>query len=322
MTRKKVVIIGLVFFVTIILFIWGYNFLKGKSAFHREQVYYTLYNDVGGLNVGSPVTFKGFKVGIIDKIEFSDDIGSKVVVTVFINKNFKIPKESKAEIYNVDLLGTKGLRINPSKSKEYYQPGDTIASSIEKSMIDEFANNLGPLKRKTEDLAVTLDSAIKILNRIIINNEDNLNMSFDNINKISSDLEDVTAEFKQMMSKPNGKLQLLISELESVGRTLKKSEPQLKNAIDNFSDISDSVAASNLKSTLLKTGLVIDNLKGITDKINNGQGSMGQLLNNDSLYINLDDMIKKLNFLIEDIQQNPRKYLRMSVIDLSKNTNK
>lgn len=322
MRRNKVILIGVVFFVTIFLFIWGYSFLKGKSLFSKQQVYYAVYENVGGLNVGSVVTFKGFKVGVIESIEFSDDLGSKVIVTFFIDKDFRIPKNSKAQIFNADLFGSKGLRINPSESKEYYIPGDTIVSSVEVSMIDEIANNLGPLKNKTEELVVTIDTAIRIINRLILNNEDNLNTTIANIGKISSDFTVVSSSLKNMMSQPNGKLQLIISDLESLSSTLKDNEPQLTNAIKNLSNISDSLVASNLKSTILNTSVMVKNLNEITQKINNGEGTMGQLIVNDSLYNSLEDLSNKLNFLVEDIQLNPRKYLRVNVLDFSKNTNK
>jgi len=227
---------------------------------------------------------------------------------------------SSAQIYNADLIGTKGLRIRPSNSIEYYKSGDTIMSAVEAGMLDEFTKEMMPLKDKTESLIKTLDTAIQVLNDVIINNKDNLNSTFANINKIASDFEQVSSSLSKMMNEPNGKLQVIISDLQSVSSTLKNNQPQLQNAINNFSNISDSLAASRIKSTLLKTNDVMNNMNQIIKKLNNGEGTLGQLLVNDSLYSNIDSLTNNLNNLIKDIQENPRKYLRVSLIDMSKNS--
>jgi phospholipid/cholesterol/gamma-HCH transport system substrate-binding protein len=322
MQRKKVIITGIVFFVTLIVFIWGMGYLKGKSIFRKDRSYYAVYNQVNGLNVGSPVTFKGLKVGHIKRIEFSDELGSKIIVVFNVDKDFRIPKGSKAQIFNADIIGTKGLQIIASNSTEYYEIGDTLNSAVEVSMVDDLANNLGPLKNKTESLVEVLDSAIRIINRVIIDNEENLNASMYNIKRITEDFNAVSRSLNGMMNSPDGKIRLIVNDLQAVTAMLKENEPQLSNAIDNFSAISDSLAAANLKYTIEQTNQTLANLNAITAKINSGDGTIGQLIDNDTLYMELEELTRNLDLLVEDLKENPHRYVHFSIIDTHKNKDK
>ncbi len=321
MERKKAIIVGFVGVLTIFLFIWGMSFLKGKNIFKKGKNFYAVFEQVGGLDIGSPVTFKGYRVGQVKQVSFNDEIGTKLIITFSIDKDIKIPVGSIVEIYSSDLLGTKGLRVVPAVSDDFYTPGDTIVSKIQVSMLDELAMQIDPLKQKTEKLMVSLDSIIEVLNNILIDNENSITSSLTSISRIAKNFEMMSAALNKLVSDPEGKVQIIISDLQSITSMLKEKEPALNNAINNFSDISDSLAAANLVKTVAQTNYVLENLNSITTKINSGEGSLGQLLNNDTLYYNIEDLSKNLNLLIEDIQKNPNKYFKISVIDMSKTTN-
>lgn len=313
------ILFGVVAFTTIFIFVWGFGYLKGTNIFAKERQYFAVYKQTNGLNIGSPVTFKGIKIGQIKYIEFSDIYASELIVTFNLEKDFKIPKESIAEIYNADLLGSKGLRIISSNETEFYTPGDTMISRIEVSMMDELTEQIVPIKDKTEELLASVDSAISVINSVILQNQDAINSSIQNINSTVRNFENVSAQINYLVSNPSGKLNVILSDLQSITTTLKDNEDNLNNAIDNFSNISDSLAAANLTQTINQANSVLTEINTITEKINAGEGTIGQLINNDSLYLNIEDLTRNLNTLILDIQENPRKYLRVSVIDMSKN---
>ncbi len=315
MLKRKFILIGVIAFITIFIFIWGYNYLNGKNIFSKDKWYYALYDQTEGLNVGSPVTLKGIRIGQIKKIEFTDKYATKLLVVINIEKNFKIPLGSVAEIYNADIIGTKELRIISSSSRKFHNPGDTLIGRIEKGLMD----NLEPLKAKTEELMTSIDSVVDVLNSLIIANKQAINSSIKNIQTTISNFEILSANLKKMTAEPDGKLNIIISDLQSITTTLKNNEENLDNALTNFSSISDSLAASNIKQTVETTNKVLNDLKQITTKINNGEGTIGQLIENDSLYNNIENLSRNLDSLVIDIEENPRKYLRFSVIDLSKN---
>lgn len=319
MLRKKLILFGVVIFITFFIIIWGFGYLKGTNIFAKERQYFAVYEQTNGLNIGSPVTFKGIKIGQIKYIDFSDDYATNLIVTFNLEKDFKIPQGSIAEIYNTDLLGTKGLRIISSDQVEFYTPGDTMNSRIEVSLMDDLSEQIGPIKDKTEQLMESIDSVITIINTLIIQNQDVINASIKSINSTIRNFENVSSQINYLVTNPQGKFNIILSDLQTITTTLKNNEDNLNNAINNFSNISDSLAAANLGQTIQQTNNVLTELNLITQKINAGDGTIGQLINNDSLYFNIENLTNNLNLLIEDIQENPRKYLRVSVIDMSKN---
>lgn len=319
MLRKKLILFGVVIFITFFIIIWGFGYLKGTNIFAKERQYFAVYEQTNGLNIGSPVTFKGIKIGQIKYIDFSDDYATNLIVTFNLEKDFKIPQGSIAEIYNTDLLGTKGLRIISSDQVEFYTPGDTMNSRIEVSLMDDLSEQIGPIKDKTEQLMESIDSVITIINTLIIQNQDVINASIKSINSTIRNFENVSSQINYLVTNPQGKFNIILSDLQTITTTLKNNEDNLNNAINNFSNISDSLAAANLGQTIQQTNNVLTELNLITQKINVGDGTIGQLINNDSLYFNIENLTNNLNLLIEDIQENPRKYLRVSVIDMSKN---
>ncbi len=319
MLKRKVILFGVVVFLSISLFLWGMNFLKGKNVFAKQRVYYAVYSETSGLNVGSPVTFKGIKIGQIKYIDFTDNYGTKLVVTFNLEKDFKIPVESVAEIYNTDMLGTKGLRIVSSSNTNFYTPGDTMKSNIEVSMLADLADQFSPVKDKTEELITSMDSVIKVLNRVIANNENEIDASIKNIDATIRNFENVSRQLNIMVSSPTGKFNIIMSDIQSITTTIKNNEDKLNNAIANFSNISDSLAAADLLQTITQTNNVLAQLNTMTQKINSGEGTIGQLIYNDTLYNNIQSLSGHLDSLVIDIQENPRKYLRISVVDMSKN---
>ncbi len=322
MERKKAIITGIVGIITILIFIWGLNFLKGRNILKKEKIFYATFEHLGGLTVGSPVMFKGYSVGQVKNIKFNDVYGTKLIVIFNIEKNIKIPKGSTVEIFNADLLGTKALRVIMTKSNEYHNSGDTINSKIVPGIFEEVTKQIEPLKQKTEKLMTSIDSITNVLNTILAENKNSINSSLTSISIITKNFEYLSASLNDMVNKDDGKLNLIISDLQSITNMLKENEPELNNAILNFSNISDSIANANIAQTIKQTNIVLENFKNITEKINNGEGSMGQLLNNDSLYYNIENLSENLNLLIEDLKKNPKKYLNLSIIDLSKTNNK
>lgn len=317
MLKKKLIITGIIVVVTFILFFIGFNYLKGENVWVKKRTYYTIYNEVGGLNIGSPVTFKGLKIGQIINIEFADDYANSVIVAFVVNRNYKIPFGSKAEIFNADLLGTKGLRITPSNSHEFYKPGDTLASTRELSMIDDISNNLGPLKRKSENLLTSLDSLSRIITAVLANNAAGLNTTFANLNRISQNLDIVSMQLKTMTSK-DGKITKIVNNLEQFSYTLKQNDENINNAITNISDISDSLKAANIQQTIVDLHKSISELNTSLAQINSGEGTMGKLIYNDTLYTNLQNLTIELDSLIANIQENPQKYVHISVFGSNK----
>lgn len=317
MLKKKLIISGIIVTISFVILLIGVNYLKGKNPWIKKRTYYTVYNEVGGLNIGSPVTFKGLKIGQITKIKFANDYADAVIVAFVVNRNYKIPFGSKAEIFNADLLGTKGLRITPSNSHEFYKPGDTLASTRELSLFADISNNLGPLKKKSENLLTSLDSLSRTITAILGNNAAGLNSTFANLNRISQNLDIVSMQLKTMTSK-DGKITKIVNNLEQLSYTLKQNDENINNAITNISDVSDSLKAANIQQTIADLHKTVYELNSTLEQINSGNGTVGKLIYNDTLYTNLQNLTIELDSLIANIHQNPQKYVHISVFGSNK----
>jgi len=120
------------------------------------------------------------------------------------------------------------------------------------------------------------------------------------------------------MLKENGSLNDIIVNVKSISKNLEKNSVAITNIIQNFSSISDSLTRSNIASTLIQADSAIHSFNHIVDRINRGEGSVGLLVNNDTLYHNLTNASRNLEILLEDMKEHPKRYVHFSVFGAKK----
>ncbi len=314
MKLTKEIKIGAMFVVTIAVCYWGVNFLKGKDVFTTSRKIYAVYPNVNGLVRSNLITINGLSIGKVSKIEFLNDTSRSMIVEMSITHNIPIPKNSIARIYNVDLLGSKAIDIALGNSTEFVHDKDTLRSEPKASLQDEVSNQLVPLKNKAEKLMLSFDSLIVSVNAVMNRDtRDNLIKSFAGIKRTVDNLQHSTSGIDTIVSNQKGRLSKIITNLESITTAIKGNNKQISSAIKNISSISDTLAAANLAKTIVTTQKALENFEAITDKINKGHGSLGLLVNNDTLYHQLEGSSKSLNLLLQDMKANPKRYVHFSV---------
>lgn len=302
----------------LIALVWGFNFLKGKNLFSKQRVFYSIYKQVDGLQNGNPIQINGFKVGQVGDIQFMDD--GKLIVKLVIDADVKIPKNSVAQIGSSDLLGSKNVVIILKNHMQLAESGDTLQAENQASMADELTKQIGPIKEKAENIMATVDSILTSIQYVFNKNtRNNLTNSFASIERTMSNLEHTTDALDTIMSSQQNRLKNIFINVESLTHNLKNNNEKISKIFSNFSVLSDSLVKSNVTSTVRNANKSLENLALIMDKINKGQGSMGMLINNDSLYNNLAASSADLDKLIIDIKENPKKYVHFSVFGGSKN---
>jgi phospholipid/cholesterol/gamma-HCH transport system substrate-binding protein len=306
--------IGVTFILTIAAFYWGVNFLKGNDVFTSSRKIYAIYPRINGLVRSNPVTINGLNVGKISDISFKNDTSRFLIVEMSISHNVPIPKNSIARIYSSDLLGSKAVEILLGKSTDFLKDGDTLQSGTKASLEDEVSRQVLPIKAKAEALLGSFDTLISVLNRVM--NEqtrDNLIKSFASIKNTINHLERTSSTIDTLVNNQKGRLSEIIVNFESITQNIKNNNRQITSAIHNVSAMTDTLAAANLSKTLSTTQRALQNFEQITDKINKGKGSLGMLINNDTLYRQLEGSSHNLNLLLEDIKTHPSKYVHFSV---------
>lgn len=303
-TEFKVGLFGLL--VLVILF-FGIKFLKGSDIFQKENVYYATYNDVSGMLVSSNVFINGLRVGYVKEITTTNERADNFVVAFTVRSDIKIPEDSKILLFSSDLLGSKALKLQLGNSSKIISDGDTIKSDKELGMLDNLGASISPMMNN-------LDSILSSLNNILnIQNQNSLRNTIANIETTTERLGNITTNLDNLMSSEKTKLAKIIENTESITSNLKDNNQKLTNIIQNVDNIVDSAAKANIGTTLIETGKSIEKLNTVLSVIEKGKGNVGLLINDEELYKSLDNSAKNLNKLIEDIKENPKKYINVSV---------
>ena len=328
MKIKREVKIALVVILAIGIFVWGFNFLKGKNVFSTKRYFYAVYDQVNGLVEANPVLVNGLKVGQVDNIFFRPDASGKIVVKMLItNNDLNIPRQTVARIFSSDFLGSKAieLRLNDTTYEKkiksghlYAKSGDTLFSSIASSIQEEVSVQMLPLKQKAERMMSSMDSVLAVIQYIF--NEDtreNLSKSFESIKITIKNLESTTFNLDTFVTTERYRLSSILANVESISSNIKNNNSKIANIINNFSTLSDSLSKAKVASTITNANKAITDFSLIVDKINRGEGTVGLLINNDTLYRNLQKSSKDLDLLMEDVRLNPKRYVHISVFGKS-----
>ena len=324
MKFSREVKIAAVFIVALVLFYWGFNYLKGKSLFSSDRTYYAVYNKVNGLVESDPVVVNGLKVGKVKKITFLPDGSGRLIVEFVVNNDdIFISSNSIALLASSGLLEAKAIEIKLGDSDSPAADGDTLKTELETSLTQEVSEQMMPIKQKFEDVMLSIDSVLVIIRSIFNENtRNNLALSFESIKITLQSLEHTTYNIDTLVSAEKYRLSSIIGNVESISLNIKKNNDKITNIITNFSNISDTIAKANLASTITNADKTLKEFSEIVEKINNGEGSLGLLVNNDSLYRNLEATSDQMNQLVEDIKLNPKRYLHFSVFGGGKKNEK
>ncbi|MDK2909790.1 MAG: phospholipid/cholesterol/gamma-HCH transport system substrate-binding protein [Bacteroidales bacterium] len=305
---------GLVLASAIILFIWGFTFLKGKGLFQAKIYYYSIYNQVGGLVPSSPVFINGVKVGIVNDVYFEEKMSGLVVVKLLLNKDFPIPSNSVARIFSSDLMGSKAVEIVLGNSPIKASPGDTLPGAVEDSLKEEVNQQVAPLKRKAEEMLSSFDSVLTALQSVFNENTRNdISQSFNRIRVSLENIQRTTSNIDTLVYTQKGRISNIIANVESISSNLRNNNQEITAIISNLNKVSDTLAKIRFQRIFDELDKNLSTLSLILQKIEAGEGSAGLLLNNDSLYINLNRSTRELELLLQDIRKNPGRYVKFSL---------
>ncbi len=314
--------IGLFAVICLASFIWGINFLKGKDIFSRTNTFYAIFNRIDGLKNTNHVLISGFKVGTVKDIRLEAGHTGRLVVTLLVEKKYPIPHNSVAKLVSSDIMGGKAIKFELSARETFHTSGDTILSSIETGLVDQLIHEMVPVKEKAEQL---MDNTAKVMKTLleVLNeqNRANLDRSFASLRTTLEKLESTSTTLDSMLTKDTGQLRGILDNVNSISKNLADNSKNITNIVNNFSSISDSLAKANIASTFIEVDSVIKQFNIVVEKINNGEGTLGQLATNDTLYHNLAAVSKNLEILLEDMKSNPKRYVHFSLFG-GKKTNK
>jgi phospholipid/cholesterol/gamma-HCH transport system substrate-binding protein len=305
--------VGLIVTAGLVMFYFGYNFLKGKNIFSTSRTYYAVFDNVDQLLPSAAVQLNGFRVGVVDRIQFAPNSYKVVVRLVITEDHVKLPENSEAHIVS-DLLGTRTLQLTMGNAQKLADPGDTLISVRDLGITDEIKNAIMPIKKQVESLAGSIDTVLKGFNNVFNRKtQDGLSSSFASINNSILRLEHAIGEVDVLVTEERRKLSQIFTNLRSITENFEKNNDKLTNVFTNLDKITDDVAKSNVNKTFSDLQQAIGQLNAVLAGIERGEGSLGQLAKNDSLYNNLESSSKNLSLLLEDLRLHPKRYVQFSV---------
>lgn len=302
MKYSKELKIGAFFVTVLVMSFFLINFLRGEDLLNREIEVSARYDDLGGLTESAPVYIKGYKAGKVTDILYNK-VNGDFLVTCSILKEFIIPEDSKMTIYGVDIMGGKGIRIDLGSSDTPVADGGELCSSSEPALLDGLAASVTPLIEKVGN---TLDS---------------LSVTVAGVNRLLS------PENEEMISRTLGHMEKTVSEVKTIAASIGGKSAELNAFIDNLSVLSDRFVViaekvdttigdvSSVVSSLDDSDLqgVISSLHLLLENLNDPDGSIGKLLVDDSVYDSIEELLTDIDILVRKIQENPKKYLKISV---------
>lgn len=314
MKVRKEFYIGLVATITLVGAYIGYNFLQGKDIFNRNYKYYIIYDKISGLAESNSVYLNGFKIGSVSNLTLiQSDETNRVLVEILVTKEVKIPKNSIAKIES-DFLGVNTISMILGNSDVLAVEGDTLESAIASTIQEEVSMQIMPLKAKTENMLATLDTVLESI-KYVFNEEtrNSIASSFLSIQTTIQNIEHSSFTLDTVLTTQKGAIVRILDNVNSITANLKNNNDKITHAIANFSNLSDTLAKLELRKTIIAAEKALVDFQLITDRINRGEGSIGQLVNNDTLYVELESAAHELDKLVEDIKLNPQRYLHFSI---------
>jgi len=295
--------VGTLAVTSIVILYFGFNFLKGIDLFKDTNNYYALYENIDGLTISNPVIINGLSVGRVSNIQILQNKGNLVVVEVSIESALLLRDGTIARLVNTDFLGSKAIELilNDSTNNSYVD-GDTLRSEVDAGITEFLKQSAGPV---ADNVGTTISRINAILESFQGNSE--------KINATLANIQTITENLSKNLPTMETKLFVLMDNLNKNSKELSIMLADLRPIMANTTQLTDSLKTLELSETLDKTQLMLDNLNANLENLKAGNGTMGKLMHDDSLYVYMSHTARDLDKLLVDLQANPGKYVQFSV---------
>ncbi|WP_109698867.1 MlaD family protein [Chitinophaga deserti] len=304
--------VGILTVLAVVLLVLGFNILKGRSLFSTKKTIYAVYTQVNGLQASNVVMVNGLGIGTVQSLSVMDKRAGRILVTLQINKDIEIPKNSVARI-SADLLGTRKVEIDFGNTDEFLKNKDTIYAATDGSITDALKEQLSPLVKKLETTLGAVDTLLLTVNSVFDTaTKHNLRQAVAGLNGTLNNLNNATRSINGMLAE-GGKISGTFDNFSAVSANLKNNNEKISNILTNFDKASGSLANGQIDSTLTSLHSTMARLNEVAGKISSPDGSLGLLMNDKKVYNNLQGSLGSLNKLLEDLRYNPWRYVHLSV---------
>jgi len=305
----KVALLGI---TSLVILYFGFNYLKGIDMFQKTNNYFALYNKVDMLKISNPVYINGVSVGRVGSIKYLQNRNNSVLVQIGIDSDIKLGVGTVADLINADIMGSKAIELVLNDSTgQYYQDGDTLRTSFDEGLTGMLKEKAGSL---TDNISVAISNLTEILETIAAND--------DTLVQTLANMEGITRNLNSGLPDIQNRIVVLLENFNKNSQELSQLMAEVKPILKNTTQLTDSLKSLELAETLTKLQLMLDNMNANMVSLKEGQGTMGKLMTDDSLYVYLGNTARDLDRLLVDFQANPGRYVQFSVFGKKDKTEK
>lgn len=312
----KSIKVALFFIAAVLIFYLGSVFLKGINVFGKKNYYYAVFEDMGALHESTNVALNGYEIGKVTGIKLLSSNPVRICAEILVTEDLDIPEDSKLEVAQKDVLGGMIVNLHLGQSSKMAHRGDTLGCYLAGGMLD----GVGDLVTQLQSVVASVDTIGQNL-KLAFRTEDSHNGGT-MIKNTLENLEHATADLSKLLADNGGKVNNFVSQLDKLSKTLADASPKINEIVDNVDNISDSIAQSNIRGFVNEAKGTIDNVNRIVSEVERGEGTLGQLVRNDSLYNSINKTIESLDLLVKDLKANPSKYINVTVFGKREKKNK
>lgn len=303
MNISKEVKVGILAVVALVLFYLGLNFLKGVDFFSPNKTYFTVYDDIDGLNVSNPVLINGLTVGRVSKIEIIQDRNNAIRVDLDVDKDLNLGSSTVALLTDSDFLGSKAVELRMNYAdQDFIAEGTEIRGEHDKSVVDMVRESTLPVVQK-------VDTTITNINLVLgnfVENRDAITHVFENLEAVSADLRVITSENRN-------ELATVMSNMSQLSTALSDEKDGIGPLLAKMNLLADSLNNLEITATVMEAKKSMTELNALLSQMNEGEGTLGKLAKDDQFYNNMTATLADLDKLLIDLRENPKRYVHFSV---------
>ena len=305
--EAKSIKVALFVIAAALIFYLGATFLKGINVFGKKTYYYAVFEDIGALHESTNVTLNGYEIGKVTGIKLLSSNPIRICAEILVTEKLDIPKDSKFEVAQKDVLGGMIVNLHLGESTVMAHSGDTLGCYLKSGMLD----GVDDLVAQLQNVVASVDTIGQNI-KLAFRSDDSINGGT-MIKNTLANLEATSQNLSKLLADNGGKVNRVVTQLEVLTKTLSDASPKIDAIVANVDNISDSLAQSNIRQLVNNVQSTINNANDVIAKVKAGEGTVGQLIQNDSLYRNINQTIECVNILLKDIKEHPTDYLNVTV---------
>ena len=290
---SKEIQIALVAIVALLVLYFGLQFLKGMTLFSSNNRYFVKFQDVSGLAVASPIYANGYRVGVVEDVQFNYQNTGEIIATIGVDPQLSVPQGSRAEI-STDLMGNvKVLLVLGDTADGMVAPGDTITGAQQVGAMGKAADMIPAVQQ----MLPKLDSILASVNTLLA--DPAIANSLHNVDQITADLTRTSHDLSLLTAQLNRQMPQMLQNADGV--------------LANTNQITKDISNMDFAATMTSVNTTLKNVEQMTAALNSREGTLGLLMRDPSLYYNLNSTMMHADSLMIDLKQHPKRYVHFSV---------